>query len=168
MMKQSTLIQIPTPIHAQLKALAMKRGTTMVEVIHGAVRDAIAAGELPDEVPGLKVRLELDLDAEDHGPWVIITTPSGDLPRMTREDAEAVARNLCREATGDDEIDSTRANRNGIWSVGVQGTSVELLGKHPNQPIEKAVRVVMTPAIARDFARQVRRAAEGAVHDIED
>lgn len=167
-MSQSKIIQLPAPLHAQLKALATKRGTTMVECIHGVVRDAIEKGELKDEVPGLKVTLTLDLDAEDHGPWVIITTPSGDLPRMTREDAEVVARNLCRETTGDGEIDSTRANRNGVWSVGVRGTSVELLGKHPNQPIEKAVRVVMTPAIARDFARQVRRAAEKAVHDIED
>lgn len=162
-MNQSTHIKIPTPLHAQLKVLAVKRGTTMVEVIHGVVRDAIEKGELKDEVPGLKVRLELNLDTEDHGPHVIITTPNGDLPPMTREDAEAIACYLSETEPGSD-ITGNRINKGGHWKVGFVGTSVKLSGQAHG--VVKPVEIVLTPAIARDFARQVRRAAEGAVHDI--
>ena len=165
---QSQNIKIPTPLHAQLKALATKRGVTMVEVVHSVVRDAIMAGELPDEVPGLKVRLEahLDGDESEFGPWVVITTPDGNLPRMTREDAEAVARNLCRENADGDDITHVRMNRAGTWEVRMQGTSIQLTGK--THDAEKAVEVILTPTIARDFARQVRRAAEKAAPDMED
>lgn len=161
-MNQSQNIKIPTPLHAQLKALAAKRGTTMVEVIHATVRQAIAAGELPDEVPGLKVRLELDLDTEDHGPFVIISTAKGDMPRMTRDDAETVARYLAETEPGAD-IEGQRMNHGDHWRVRFVGTSVKLSGKAHDA--EESVEATLTVAFARDFARQVLRVAKQAVPD---
>lgn len=161
--KQHQVIKVPTPLHAQFKALAAKRGVTMVDIVHGVVRNAIEAGEIPDEVPGVRVRLVLDLDSEEHGPFVIITTPEGDLPPMTRETAETVARHLCRENVSGEEVDSYRGDRRGFWSVTNIGTAVELTGRLHSE--DKAPRIVMTPALAKDLARKIRTVATGAVTD---
>jgi plasmid stability protein len=83
-------IKLPDPVHAQLKALAAARGKTMVEVIADTLRQAVEAGEIGAETAGISAKLLLDLDAAneaDQGPWVVVSSPAGDLPRMTREDA---------------------------------------------------------------------------------
>lgn len=163
-MSQSTLIKVPTPVHAQLKLLAQRRGMTMVGVIEETIRRAISDGEIEDETPGLKVTILLDLDAKDHGPFVRVTTPKGELPNMTREDAEAVASFLEEIAPGSDNV-HVRTNRGCRWDVSFVGVAIKLTGRGP---LDKSpTEAVMTASIAKGFARQLRKAAESAVRDVE-
>lgn len=168
-MAQSQIIKLPSPLHAQLKALAAVRGTTMVGVVHSTIRQAIEAGELPDETPGLKVALVLDLDGEDHGPFVVINTPKGELPYMTKEDAEAVA--IVLETLGSldprgSDVVHNRLAKGGQIAVGFRGTGIEIEGALWGDE-KNTVRVIVTAALAGDLARQIRTAATGAVHEVE-
>jgi hypothetical protein len=162
-MKQSTHIKVPAPLHARLKTLAERRGVTMVDLIHGVVRQAIDSGELADEVPGLKVDRLLDMDAEEHGPFVRITTPAGELPMLTQDDARAVAKRLAEAMPSDAVVDHHRLDKRGRWIVRYRGTAIELMGGDYETPDDKLTRVVLSVPLARDFARQIMAAAEGAV-----
>lgn len=159
----SQMLKIPTPLHTQLKALASKRGTSMVAVIHDFVRKAIEAGELDDEVPGFRVRLELNLDTEGHGPFVILSTPEGDLPPMTRQTAEHYSDILAQIAPGDDTEARSISDRTGHWAATNVGTGIKLYGglNNPKTRLEG----VVTVAFARDLARQLRAVAGSAVAD---
>ena len=159
----SQMLKIPTPLHAQLKALATKRGTSMVAVVHDFVRKAIEAGELEDEVPGFRVRIELNLDAEEHGPFVIVSTPEGDLPPMTRQTAELYANALAEIAPGDDTQARSVTNLTGYWGVTNVGTGIKLYGGSDSS--KGRIGGVVTLEFARDLARQLRAAAPNAVGD---
>ena len=160
-------IKLPDPIHAQLKALAAARSTTMVEVIASFTRQAVEAGEIKPEASGFSVSLLLDLDAateRDAGPYVVIKTPAGDMPPMTREDAETVAGFLGNENGTADTITGHRTNRTGRWSVERRGTLIKLSGT-PAGRGAKPIIVTLAPIIARDLAGQVWKAAQSATPD---
>lgn len=161
------MMQLPAALHGQLKALADARGVTMVDVVHQTVRQAIEAGELADETPGLKVSLLLDLDAQaeaDQGPFVMLRTPKGEFPAMTRDDAESVARSLSEIQAGSEAV-FHRLGKNGELAVSILGRGVEIVGR-PWADGE-TVRSVMPLAIARDLARQMRNVAQSAAPDAE-
>lgn len=160
-MKQSAVVKLPYSLHAQLKNLAAARGVTMVDLVHGIVRQAIESGELPDETPGIGVGILLDLDAEDHGPFVRITAPAGTFPLMTYEEAELVARNLKDVKPGEGDVVRTVLAERGRIEVQNVGTGVALIGS-PREEGE-SVRIVMTPALVRDLARQIENVTQGAV-----
>ena len=162
-MNQSSNLRIPAPLHAQLKALAATRGTTMVDVLHDTVRQAIEAGEIPDEVPGFKVSLLYDMDADNHGPFVVVETPGGTFPRLKCEEAEIIASRIERLNPGDTLTRHSRekGGRWTNWTIENAGTSVRI-ACDPHDSGER-VEVVLTVAFARDFARLLRRVAESAM-----
>jgi predicted DNA-binding ribbon-helix-helix protein len=53
-MRSFSFVKLPASRAAQLKALAKLRNTTMTELIAEIVNQAISAGELPDQTPGVK------------------------------------------------------------------------------------------------------------------
>lgn len=155
-MTQSKIIQLPAPLHGQLKALAAARGKTMVEVIADTVRQAVEAGEIKAETSGLSIALFLDLDAADEadqGPFALIKTGQGDMPPMSREDAETVAKHLALE----DDASAACYNRFGYWRTERRGTSVKLIGT--NRTDEKPVTLTMAPIVARGLAAELRKVA---------
>ena len=155
------MIKVPDQLHASLKELATKRACTVVDVLHSFVRRAIEEGELPDEVPGMKVYIDLDTP-ENVGPFIIITTSAGNLPGMDVVTAEKIAAALSLEVPLGEETVRNRLDANGHWAVGVRGTSVELFGKERDESVEDARRVVMSKAIARDLAAKIRKVANSA------
>lgn len=158
-------VKLPDPVHAQLKALAAARSSTMVEVIASFLRQAVEAGEIKPETSGLSVNvgLLLDLDASerDQGPFITVTTPEGSLPHMTREDAETVAGFLLGEDVAPDAARHVRTNAGKRWSVEARGTSLVLTGT-PAGKGAQSVAFVMAPVVARDLAGQMRKAAQSA------
>lgn len=143
-MAQSHNLKIPVTLHAQLKALAAKRGVTMVDVIRHTVRQAIVNGELPDEVPGITIDFDNDLD-------VIVRTTAGDLPTVSRGELELLGRSLL-DAKPNAPAHTSSA-KNGLIEVGFVGTAIEIKG---TSSITGAyTRTVMTVEDARDFGRQL-------------
>lgn len=154
-MKQSQVIKIPAPLHTQFKTLAAKRGKTMVDLVHDVVRDAIARGELEDEVPGLGILIDLDNGGFER--FITISATTGDFPRMTPADARAVAQRLAEIEPGAESV-RFKLDEGGQWSVRFVGTSIELWaapwdGQNP-------AKFTMTVALARAFASQLQKAAE--------
>ncbi|ACB83542.1 hypothetical protein Mpop_5453 (plasmid) [Methylorubrum populi BJ001] len=155
-MIQAQNIRLPGPIYSQLKALAVARATTMVEVVASFLRQAVEAGEIGAETSGLSIALFLDLDAADEadqGPFAIIKTDHGDMPPMARDDAEAVAKHLALE----DDSRAACYNRFGSWSTERRGTSVKLTGT--SRADDKAVTITMAPIVAKGLAAQLRKVA---------
>lgn len=155
-MTQSKIIQLPAPLHGQLKALAAARGKTMVEVIADTVRQAVEAGEIGAETSGLSVAIYLDADVAneaDMGPFAIIKSAQGNMPPMSREDAEIVAKHLALE----EDASSACYNRFGWWSTEQRGTSVKLTGT--NRADEKSITITMAPIVAKGLAAQLRKVA---------
>lgn len=166
-MNQAQNIRLPGPIYSQLKALAVARATTMVEVVASFLRQAVEAGEISADTAGVSAKLLFDWDAAneaDQGPWVVVTSPAGDLPRMTREDAETVAGYLLGENTSPDAVRHVRANAGKQWTVEARGTSLKLTGKPAGKDAEP-LTVTLAPVVARGLAQQMRAVAHSAVPD---
>lgn len=166
-MIQAQNIRLPGPVYTQLKALAAARSTTMVEVVASFLLKAVEAGEIAPESSGVSTSLHLDLDVEENqGPYVVVHTPAGDMPPMTREDALTVAAFLVSDDRGADSIRHVRTSRGNRWSVERRGTSAVLVGQVRNSA--KSVTFTMAPVVARGLSEQMVRIAPSAVHDIED
>lgn len=155
-MQQSQNIKLPGPIHAQLKALATVRGATMVDVIAGFLRQAIEAGEIAPESAGLSVGITLDLDDEDGpGPWAFIKANDGDMPYMSRAEAEFIAEALTLEKSPSPTALNFCTNRFGSWHIEARGTSIQIngTGHSDDRPF---IRLIMAPVVARSLAKQLR------------
>lgn len=152
-MTATTLLRVPTPLHAQLKTLAALRSTTMVSLLHGIVRDAIAAGELPDTVPGFALTLNLDQTP----PRMILEADDAILAEMTASDAREIA----------DKLDSV-TKRGGTAYVVLERWQVMIRNVGPGVAIERQdplggeVRRTLSLAYAAELAATLRRSIPDA------
>jgi hypothetical protein len=147
-MKQSTIIQVPIPLHAQLKALAKARDTTMTGVLAAFVQQAVKAGEIDEAIPGFELTAERGR-----------ITLGKHLVALTPEHARELADNLeaAIEPSGGPprRVHRLSPADEGFAVVTRRGTGIEI-------DTGNGVRSVVTPAIARDLARQLRKAAKAA------
>jgi hypothetical protein len=145
------LLRLPRERALQLKALAKVRSITMTELIAGLINDAIAAGELPDQVPGFWVGA---IDVQNDSP-VIKFEMDGKamqfLPAGAREVADAL-----EAAVRDPAVYVTMPGQTRV-TVQRQGSGIAIVAG-----LEDKVRRVVAPSIAGDLARQLRRAATAA------
>jgi hypothetical protein len=142
-----------------LEALAAARGATMVEVIAGFLRQAIEAGEIKPESAGLSVGITLDLDDESGpGPWAVIRTNEGEMPYMSRAEAEFVAEALTAEKSSSPTALNFCTNRFGSWHIEARGTSMQIngTGHSDDKPF---IRLIMAPVVARVLATQLQEIA---------
>ena len=144
--KQSALLKLPLPLHTQLRALAQARGTTMTEIIADVIAKAIEGGELRDETPGVEIVVTDET----------ITLRAGDLtlPAMTMAEARDVA-NYLEEVVARTIVRGIMLESGAVLTVRRRGSGVSL---EPDPRGEQ--RHVMAPTVARDLARQIRKAAD--------
>ncbi len=147
----TTLIRVPTDLHTKLKELAHLRRSTMVDVIHGFIRDAETAGELK---PGTSTfGLELDLDRDP--PRTVLTTEGATLAEMTAEQTREFADKL-----------ELIARRGGSQFVAVEGGQV-MIARHGTgivierqdplpEPDEQPIRRSLNAAFAAELAERLR------------
>lgn len=149
-------IMMPTARLAQLRTLASLREppVSVNELIEQLINHEIEAGGLPDELPGFTVGIV------PHGGGFAVEftmAPGFGFERMRSPDALAIAGLL-------DDVSTTGTARG--KSVGTAphqikivrvGRGVVIAGLEPNQ------RRSLTPQMARDLARQLRRAAAAAL-----
>jgi hypothetical protein len=153
--QQHHMIKVPAERGAQLKRLAAARGTTMVAVISEWINREIAAGNLPDTVPGFDVAVVKSHGGKAHVALTIGTYPCKPL---TADDANAVADALTAAVErGAGTLNCDLADWIGVTidRIGV-GVTIEAT----RWPSGESVRKVVSRAIAADLARLLRIAAK--------
>jgi hypothetical protein len=142
----STILKIPTEYHAMLERLSEIEGSTMSDVIANFLRQAIAAGRLPDQLPGWRVEHlpdgsvrfcveEIDLDV-----------------KLSAETAEALARDLeeyARPGSGRAALLNLDTN----FVIERRGTGMTI--RHVDLPGD--VKKSFSRSVAIDVARLLRR-----------
>ena len=138
------IVKIPGERVDQLKRIAEKHNLSLADAIGLLINQEIAAGRLSDELTGLEVKILRN------GKVVLSILGIGDI-LMDRKSALQFAVSLenaaDRKRGGILDLDA------GISVVGI-GPAVRL------RAVESDASRVLAPSIARDFARQIRRAAE--------
>lgn len=150
----------------QLRALADKRGTTLVGVIEGVISQAIEAGEIPDEILGFKA------ERGDFG-RIQITVRDTAFPAVGAAKAEAIALVL-DAAAGKVDADARpgfallpgklvpikldeELNYPATMAIGRHGRAV--LISFRDERTSDVMKTALTPSLALDLARMIRRAA---------
>lgn len=154
MPKPATSITLPVERAAQLHTLADALGVTVSEAVEHLINREIAAGTIPDELPGFEIKI-----AEKH---VWLTMPDFGFPPLHPAHARYVADLLCHIA---DHGTAGRGNVLGLADgmrliVGRKGRGVLLIGQ--DDALDRTCKASMTPQMARDLARQIRKAANQA------
>lgn len=144
-MKQSALLKLPLPLHAQLKALAKARDTTMVQLIAVLVDQAATAGEIPDETPGFIIDVS--------GRLISLAAGSDQIAVMTADEARELADTLER-------VTQSKPVTRVVESGGVSNGSVRRRGTGIS--IEPSIGAstrsyVVAPSVASSLARQIRK-----------
>lgn len=144
-MKQNTLLRLPVPLHTRLKELAKYRGVTMVQLIADMLDQAANAGDIADKTPGF------DIEVTARG----VTLHAGDdlVAVMTVEQARSMASAL-EEVAEQPKLVGVVAE-DGIVTIRRRGTGISVEPDLHGQ----FERFVLAPEIARDVARQIRKAA---------
>ena len=148
-MKQSTIIQIPVPLHHQLKKLAKARNTTMVSIIADVIAQAVDRGEIEPETPGLELEVTRDT----------LTLRAGELtfPALTLTEANDLAVTLEDVAEYPKEV--AIATESGVMFVRRRGAGVSL-----ELDVKSDTRHVMAPVVARDLAAHIRHIVSKIKH----
>jgi hypothetical protein len=92
----STMIRLPIQVHHQLKALALVRRMSMVEVIEGVLREAVAKGEILDIERAYTVLREANGLITIIASEETIRALSTRSPQVARDLAKAITRVLDR------------------------------------------------------------------------
>lgn len=146
-MKQSALLKLPFPLHAQLKALAKTRDTTMVQLIADLVDQAAAAGEIPDAIPGFIIDVS--------GNRISLMAGADRIAVMTADEARDFADTL-ESVTQKNLV--AHVVESGVVSVGSirrRGTGISI-----EPDIGDPTRsYVVAPSVALSLARQIRKSA---------
>ncbi|MBL0406555.1 hypothetical protein JKG68_21590 [Microvirga aerilata] len=152
---KSTTIMLPGARVAQLRALAEADGTTISEVIDRLINAEIAAGRLPDRLPGF--------DVVPTAGRVFLSMQTFTFPAMSPAQARKIADILDEFGTdkeggkkatfgkGDDEI-SFKIARKGRGII-IAGDDVQT---------GRTMKATVTPGMARDLARIIRTEATKA------
>lgn len=156
-------IGIPSERLHQLRALAKRRGTTIVGVIEDAIAKAVEAGEIPLELSGF-----VEIIPDDDVLFVSIRGTA--LPPLRRTKAQVVAAVLDAAAGGIDPITGLRLAVGKAFPVEIAPDYRLFVGRHAKAVLialeekgEITMRTATTPSIAADFARLLRRHVEGLV-----
>lgn len=137
-----THIGIPTERAEQLDLLAKSLGISVADAVGVLINDAIAAGKIPDVVPGITI--------ERTGDLVTMAAQGAFVKSMTRETARQIAfqaRNI---------LDGTvAAFSNGPDGIGIlrRGSGVKF------RDLDSGGEKTVAKGIARDVARLLDRAA---------
>jgi hypothetical protein len=156
--RPASTIMLPVERVAQLRALAASNGTTITETIERLINQEIAAGRLPDTLPGF------DVIATVSG--VFLSVHDFTFPALSPRQARQIAGLLeefgtgkeggkkARFSTGDEEI-RFRISRKGR-GVMIGGEDIQAA---------RTVKATMTAGMARDLARIIRtEAAKASKH----
>lgn len=147
-MAQRTTIAIHPARAAQLRALAAHHGVTVVEMIERLTVQALHAAGMSDALEGL----EIDRHPDDTVWFAAIGMPHLNLPfDKAREVADAL--DFVAERNGRKTIELHGGDRVDVERV---GNGLTIATAWPNGMVGKQS---MTPAMARDLAKQLRRAA---------
>src|SRR5689334_6659282 len=113
-----TTIQIPAPLHRQLKALANTRDTTMTGMLADLVRRAIEAGEIPDRTPGFDIEVI-------HSDVIVYAGNERPVSTVHPAEAEDLAAALIEAATGNGSLVGVLTG-GGLVEMKRVGTRVEI------------------------------------------
>lgn len=145
-----TTITLPGERAAQLRALADADGTTISEVIERLINSEIAAGRLPDTLPGFEVHVA------DRHVWLVI----GDFgfPAMHPTHANTVAALLTHLAdSGTDGRGNKLEFGEIVFKAARKGRGVLIGGE--DHETGRTIKSSLTLGMARDLARIIRKAA---------
>lgn len=148
-----TTITIPGERAEQLRYLAAQHNVPISELIEWFIGDQIAAGHLPDELPGFEV--------ESIDGLVVITVHNEPFAAFGRPDARNFANALELFASGNEgKMMTFRANHPALtettWHVARKGRGVKIAA---NCEDGSKVGASMTLGMAHDLARIIRKAA---------
>lgn len=147
---------LPIERAAQLKALADARQLGLNELIEGIITDGILAGEIPDATPGFDVR---PVKAREPAVSFSVQGRFG-FSRMRSTEARLLADALEAVADGRSVGKALDAKkRDSSFKIARKGRGLILVGEDASGEIG---RHSITPGIARDLARQLRKAADQA------
>lgn len=150
---------------AQLHALANRRNKGLVDLIDGIINDAIAAGEIPDELPGFDVFRDDDA--------IVLTIRGKTLPMIPNQTARAIA-HVLDAASGKTEIEAVEGFSIAMdKAVGLKLQDGDVahdlaIARHGrgvlltfrNNRNGEIIKTGLAPGIATDLARMIRSALQ--------
>lgn len=140
-----TTVSLPIERVTQLRALADVGGTTIVGLIESLINRAIEEGELPDELPGYRV--------EGSGGFVSVTIPGHTFFPLLVD----FARKLAAVVASGGKFLFPDGSTMLVLRVG-RGIAIGAKDKDGNL----FAKSTMTPAMAADLARMIRKAADAS------
>ncbi len=157
--RPASTIMLPEARIAQLRALADANGVTLTETIERLINNEIAAGRLPDTLPGFEVTPAVRR--------VYLTVDDFTFPAMTVRQARQIA-DLLTDITHDQD-----GHRQGfkfgpgaeavVFGVARRGRGIVIGGDDPQTG--RSVKATVTPSMARDLSRIIRtEAGKAAKH----
>ena len=148
-----TTITLPGERAAQLRTLADAYGTTISELIERMINNEIAAGRLPDQLPGFEI-----VPAVGH---VFVTVQGFSFPALNVRQARQIADLLEEISTAKDAGGKKALFENEIelkaWR---KGRGIRIDGDDPQTG--RSVKASLTPGMAKDLARIIRNEAAKA------
>ncbi|MHC2021479.1 hypothetical protein [Methylobacterium sp. CM6247] len=150
----TTLIKIPEARALQLRAIATTRECTVTEAVEHLIHEEIKAGRLPDALPGFEVHT-------GHGNVCLVIGNAG-LPALHPTYARVVAELFLHAANGmkDGRGNVVKLNEGDAYRLIVARKGRGIVGKLVCDEMEIDEQFSMTAGMARDFARQITKAAD--------
>jgi hypothetical protein len=156
--RPASTIMLPVERVAQLRALAATDGTTITETIERLINQEIAAGRLPDQVPGYDVIAAVRR--------VFLSVHDFTFPALSPRQARQIARLLEEFGTGKE------GGKKAWFSTGAEEIRFRISRKGRGVTIggediqtARTVKATMTAGMARDLARIIRtEAAKASKH----
>lgn len=155
------MLGLPTERLAQLRAIASQRGVSAVEVVEHAIRSAIEAGEIDDDLPGLCTITPMD------GQGMVLEIRGQVLPPLDRDQAHLLAA-LLNAAAGREALPDREFKVGSAFSFALGRGFKIYVGRHvravllalvDSQTGETTFRTATTASLATDLARLLRKHA---------
>jgi hypothetical protein len=150
--RPASTIMLPVERVAQLRALAAADSTTITETIERLINEQIAAGRLPDTLPGYDVIAAVSR--------VFLSVHDFTFPAMSPRQARQIAELLEEFGTGKEGGKKARFSTGAEeirFRISRKGRGVTIGGE--DIQTARTVKATMTAGMARDLARIIRTEA---------
>lgn len=142
----SDVIKLPPERVEQLRMLAKNLDMTIADCIAMFIREQIAKGNLPDEVPGITIERRGDNVTVDTGAFVRDMT--ADLAQAYAAQVHGMLEGIKASTPGNPFLTSARLD------VAKRGTSLKLIDR------STGAEKTLAPSVAFDFARVLMQSAD--------